>query len=135
MIGVPGSSDDRAPRGRATVLYDRDCSFCRWSLARVLAWDRRGHLDTIALQEPEADRLLAGIEPRERMDSWHLIGSDGEIHSAGKALAPLLRLLPGGRGPAALAQAFPRLTEAGYRLVAGNRSLLSRVVRSRAQSR
>jgi predicted DCC family thiol-disulfide oxidoreductase YuxK len=126
-------SDDRAQSGRATVLYDRDCSFCRWSLARLLAWDRRGCLDTVALQEPEADLLLAGIEPRERMESWHLIGSDGEIHSAGQALAPLLRLLPGGKQPARLAEAFPRLTEAGYRLVAGNRSLLSRVVRSRAR--
>ena len=26
---------------RVTLLYDRDCGFCRWSLAWFLCWDRR----------------------------------------------------------------------------------------------
>ncbi len=115
------------------MLYDRDCSFCCWSLAKLLAWDRSHRLHAVALQDAEADRLLAAIDPSERMQSWHLIGEDGELNSAGRALAPLLDLLPGGRAPAALARAFPRLADAGYALVAGNRSLLSRIVRSRAQ--
>jgi len=130
---VSGSPGDLPPQARATVLYDRDCSFCRWSLAKLLAWDRGGHLRALALQDAEADRLLAAIDPPERMQSWHLIDEDGELHSAGRALAPLLRLLPGGRAPAALARASPKLTDAGYTLVARNRSLLSRIVRSRAR--
>jgi hypothetical protein len=24
-----------------TLIYDSDCGFCRWLLAKVLAWDRR----------------------------------------------------------------------------------------------
>jgi hypothetical protein len=27
-----------------TLIYDSDCGFCRWLLAKVLAWDRRGTL-------------------------------------------------------------------------------------------
>jgi predicted DCC family thiol-disulfide oxidoreductase YuxK len=113
---------------RAVLLYDRDCRFCRFSLARVLGWDRRGRLRPLALQEPEAQRLLAGIEEQRRMGSWHLIELNGELSSAGSALPPLLRMLPGGRPLAALAELSPGLTETAYDFVARNRSKFSRVV-------
>jgi predicted DCC family thiol-disulfide oxidoreductase YuxK len=114
--------------GRAILLYDADCRFCCWSLNRVLAWDRRGRLCPLALQNPEADRLLAGIDARRRMDSWHLVTAGGDVSSAGRAVAPLLRLLPGGSAPARLAEAFPRLTDDAYAFVARHRSQLSRLV-------
>ena len=47
------------------------------------------------------------------MGSWHLVGDDGVPWSAGAAIAPLLRLLPGGRAPAALVARVPRAAEAG----------------------
>ena len=72
----------------ATVLYDQDCGFCRWSMAKILAWDRRGALRPVALQGPEADRLLPGMDPETKMASWHLLGPDGRVHSAGAAAAP-----------------------------------------------
>ena len=62
----------------------------------------------------------------------HLLASDfpdGERLSGGDALPPLLRLLPGGRFPAAACSRFPRLTERGYRSVAAHPSQLSRPVR------
>jgi predicted DCC family thiol-disulfide oxidoreductase YuxK len=118
-------------RERAILLYDRDCSFCRWSLRRLLSWDRRGRVRPAALQDTEADRLLAPIDVRRRMDSWHLVAGDGEVRSAGRAVAPLLRLLPGGKPLAALADRFPRATDAGYAFVARHRSTLGRIVRSR----
>jgi hypothetical protein len=46
---------------------------------------------------------------------------DGTVYSAGAAFPPLLRLLPGGRPLAALAAAFPSLTERAYRYVARTR--------------
>jgi predicted DCC family thiol-disulfide oxidoreductase YuxK len=113
---------------RPVLLYDRDCRFCRWSLAKVLAWDRHGRLRVLALQEAEADRLLAQIDPAERRDSWHLWLSDGEVRSGGRAIAPLLRLLPGGRPLSAIAQASPRLTDAAYAFVARHRSQFSGLV-------
>jgi predicted DCC family thiol-disulfide oxidoreductase YuxK len=113
---------------RALLLYDADCRFCRWALRRVLAWDRAGRLRPVALQDPAAARLLSDLDERERMASWHLVDPAGRCSSAGAALAPLLRMLPGGGAPARLAERFPAAVEAGYALVAGNRSWLSRVV-------
>ncbi|MFN2616313.1 MAG: thiol-disulfide oxidoreductase DCC family protein [Thermoleophilaceae bacterium] len=116
------------------ILYDADCGFCRWSLGVVLAWDRRGALRPVALQDPEADELLGDVPAAERMESWHLVTADG-LASAGAAAAPLLRRLPGGRPLAALAARFPRATERGYRWIADNRSAFSRAVPRRAISR
>src|SRR5215218_7728937 len=39
---------------RAVILFDNDCGFCRWSLSKLLAWDRHGRLRPIALQSEQA---------------------------------------------------------------------------------
>ena len=107
------------------VLYDADCGFCKWLLAGLLRWDRAVRLRPLALQRPEADELLSDLGPAERMASWHLISPTGTRRSGGAAVAPLLRLLPRGRVPAAAFARFPQLTERGYRWVAEHRSQLS----------
>jgi predicted DCC family thiol-disulfide oxidoreductase YuxK len=99
-----------------------------WLLSGLLRWDRRDRLRPVALQSPEAERRLADLDEAERMGSWHLISPDGSRSSAGPAIPPLLRLLPGGAVPAAAFARFPGLTARGYRWVAGNRSALSRWV-------
>lgn len=108
------------------ILYDGDCGFCTRMLGRVLRWDRRDRLRAVSIQSDEGQRLLEPIPPGERLDSWHLVGPEGTIHSAGAAGPVLLRLLPGGRAPAAVLAAFPRATEAVYRRIAANRELLGR---------
>jgi len=117
------------------VLYDADCGFCKWLLAGLLRWDRGGHLQPVALQRPEADALLADLRPAERMASWHLVSPTGGRVSGGDAIPLLLRLLPGGRAPAAVFERLPRLTERGYRWVAEHRSRLSSLVPTRAKRR
>ena len=112
----------------ATLLYDSDCGFCRWSVDKVLAWDRRGRLRPLALQDPEAEALLPGMNEAQKMASWHLVTHDGRVYSAAAAAPPLLRLLPGGGAPAALLAAFPPLTSRAYRLVARNRDRFGRLV-------
>ncbi len=141
--------------GVATVIYDADCGFCRWSLALLLSWDRRGGkrgrpspptsqggwggstapcaLRPVALGTEEADRLLADLSVAEREASWHLVDDDGTRTSAGAALAPLLRELPRGDVPAALVARIPGPTERGYRWVAGHRGLLARPLPDRAK--
>jgi predicted DCC family thiol-disulfide oxidoreductase YuxK len=114
----------------AVLLYDADCGFCSRAVDAVLAWDREGALRPVALQSPEADRLLSGLSEQTRMASWHLV-IDGSVHSGGAVAAPLLRLLPGGRPPASIAAAFPALTERAYRLVARNRDGLGRLAGAR----
>jgi predicted DCC family thiol-disulfide oxidoreductase YuxK len=118
-----------------TVLYDADCGFCRWSLAKLLAWDRRGALRPLALQDPEADRLLAAMPAQRRMESWHLILPDGAVRSSGAAAGALLRLLPGGRPLAALLERTPGATERAYRWVADHRGAIGRLLTDGAKRR
>jgi predicted DCC family thiol-disulfide oxidoreductase YuxK len=118
---------------RHSVLYDRDCGFCRWSLGLILRWDRRRLLRPVALQDAEAAVLLGAMPEEERMASWHLVGPDGDVRSAGAALGPLFRLLPGGRPLAALCDRFPGAAERGYRWMADHRSVLGRPLTRRAK--
>ena len=108
------------------ILYDEDCGFCKWSLNKILAWDRRRRLRPVAIQSAEGQELLEEVPDARRLESWHLVLPSGEVQSAGAAAAPLMDQLPGGLP---LAWAFRRLpgpTERGYRWVANNRDRLAR---------
>src|SRR5437660_12547288 len=118
----------------AILVFDSDCGFCRWAIARILAWDRRQHLRPVALQDDAAADLLPTMSSEERARSWHLLTAGGEVSSGGAVLPPLLRLLPGGGGLAAIAGAFPRSTDRLYRWVAGHRDQLGRLVGAKACS-
>jgi predicted DCC family thiol-disulfide oxidoreductase YuxK len=111
---------------RAPILYDPDCGFCRVSLAVLLRWDRHGRLRPVPLGSEEADSLLDGMPEEERMASWHLVTTDGRVHSAGQAFPELFRLLPGATPLARLSARFPRASDRGYRWVAEHRSLFGR---------
>jgi predicted DCC family thiol-disulfide oxidoreductase YuxK len=112
---------------RATVLYDAECGICRWSAERLRRWDRGRRLRFVALQSPEAARLLPGLSADERLASWH-IAEGGRVTSAGAALPEVLRLLPGGKPLAALAARFPGATDRAYRWVAGHRDRIGRLL-------
>jgi predicted DCC family thiol-disulfide oxidoreductase YuxK len=117
------------------ILYDADCGFCRWSLSWVLRADRRRRLRPVALQETEAESLLADLTPQDRMRSWHLVAPDDRRWSGGHAAPPLLRLLPGGTPVAVVAGIMPAFTERAYRWVADHRSMFSRAIPSGAKAR
>lgn len=89
----------------------------------------------MALQRPEAEALLVDLGPAERMASMHLVAPDGTRSSAGEAMPSLLRLLSGGRLPAAVLERFPRLTSWGYQWVATHRIGISRFVPRRVKQR
>ena len=118
-----------------TVLYDADCGLCVWVMGKVLACDRRRRLRPVALDAPEADALVGDLDEEERMGSWHIVLPDGRRESAGRALAPLLRLLPGGRPFAALAERFPRFADRAYFALAERRSALGKLVTAGARRR
>jgi predicted DCC family thiol-disulfide oxidoreductase YuxK len=111
--------------GQIAILYDAECGFCRWSADKILAWDLHRLLRPVALQEPEADRLLKDMDIGRKMASWHLVRPDGEILSAGAAVPELMRLLPGGAPLAAIARLAPGPTEAAYRFVSNHRDRLA----------
>jgi predicted DCC family thiol-disulfide oxidoreductase YuxK len=130
-LTVARLSSSTQSQQRWKVLYDAECGLCNLLLAGLLWSDRAGRLDPIALQRPEIDDLLADMSPPERLASWHLIAPTGARYSGGDALAPLLRLLPGGRLPGAALGRMPALTERAYRWVADHRSQLSKWVPGR----
>jgi predicted DCC family thiol-disulfide oxidoreductase YuxK len=111
---------------RHVVLYDEDCGFCRWSLDRLLRWDRRGCLRATPIQSEEGARLLSDLNEHDRLASWHLVTPDGRRYSGGAAASPLAHLLPAGAPVAFLAETFPRSTDRLYRWVARNRDTLGR---------
>lgn len=133
MAVLAGAAARRAPVSRHALLYDNDCGFCRWALGWILRWDRKGELRPVALQDPEADLLLKDVP--DRMSSWHLVDPDGGVNSAGPALAPLFRLLPGGAPLAAVADRFPGAAGRGYRWVADHRSWFGKPVTAAAKRR
>jgi predicted DCC family thiol-disulfide oxidoreductase YuxK len=119
----------------ASILYDADCGFCRWSLAQLLRLDRQSRLRPVSLQHPEADILLSGMTHEQRMASWHLVGDDGRVYSGGDAFPPLLRLIPGGGPFARVLAAFPSLGDVAYRTVADRRSWLGRLIPAASSAR
>jgi predicted DCC family thiol-disulfide oxidoreductase YuxK len=111
------------------LLYDRDCGFCKWSLDKILAWDRGGRLRPVPIQGEEGERLLAAVDRETRLDSWHLVTPARQVLSAGAAAEPLARLLPGGRPLAFVFRSFPGITDRVYRWVAGHRDRWARLLR------
>jgi predicted DCC family thiol-disulfide oxidoreductase YuxK len=115
-------------KAESVVLYDEDCGFCKWSLNKLLAWDRSRCLRAVPIESEAGERLLAGVPREKRLDSWHLVREDGELYSAGAAVAPLLRILPGGAPLASVFAAFPGATESGYRFIADHRDRWARLL-------
>ena len=118
-----------------TVLYDHDCGFCRWSVGRLLAWDRVGRLRPLAIQSAEGQALLGDLTPEQRLATAHAVDAAGRRTSGGDALAPVAAVLPGGTPLAALGRRAPALARAGYRAVAGRRTLFGRLVGDAAKAR
>jgi predicted DCC family thiol-disulfide oxidoreductase YuxK len=118
--------ESQSSEPQPVVLYDEDCAFCRWSLDKILAWDRHRRLRPVAIQSADGQALLANMPESERLDSWHLVLPSGEVRSAGAAAAPLAELLPAGRPLAFLFRSFPGFTERAYRWVAANRNRFAR---------
>ncbi len=135
MIPIDMPRDASGPGRSWIVLYDADCGFCRWSLAQVLALDTERRLRPVPIVSEEGNALLADMPQSEREASWHLVYPDGRRVSAGAAAPDLLRLLKGGRVPAAAMAAAPRLTERAYRFVADHRSGFGRLIPRSAKAR
>jgi len=118
-----------------TVLYDTDCGFCRWTVAIILKWDRAEKLRTAEIQGATGERLLTGMSEATKLASWHFVTEQGEVYSAGSAFPHLFNLLPGGSVFSWLTSVFYRPTEFFYRLVADNRSTLSKFVPKSAKTK
>lgn len=113
------------------VLYDGGCRFCRVATAMLLAWDRRGRLEAMPLQDPRAGELLGRMSMRERLGAVRVIDDGGRLHSGGHALPVLFDELPAGEPMAWLARRVQPLTDRAYKAVDEMRPSLNKVLPER----
>jgi predicted DCC family thiol-disulfide oxidoreductase YuxK len=85
----------------------------------------------VAIQSAEGQTLLAAVPPERRLESAHVIGPDGTVHSGGAAAAVIARVLPAGAPVALVLSTIPGPTDRAYRWVAAHRTGISRWVPSR----
>ena len=123
------------PDAPLLVFYDEDCGYCRWSVARLLRFDRDRRLRLIPIQSPAGERLLADVAPELRLASAHLIDGDGQLFSGGDAAAPIAAALPSLAPTAPLLRRLSRPVNASYKLVAANREQFGRLVGSSSRER
>ncbi len=116
---------------RPVLLYDGDCRFCRFVARAIEALDRRRRFGYLPFADELALDLLAPVPADEREQSIHLVFPDGDIASAGDALAQLSRVLPLGGLLTDAARDHRPVRGAfrwGYGLVAARRGQLSSLV-------
>jgi predicted DCC family thiol-disulfide oxidoreductase YuxK len=89
-----------------TVLYDLDCTFCRWTVGNVRRWDRDRALRFRPYQATREQPLLADlVRGRSLGRSLHAVDGAGRVAAAGDAVLAIVALLPRGRSVAALVAA------------------------------
>jgi predicted DCC family thiol-disulfide oxidoreductase YuxK len=123
-----------------TVLYDRDCAFCAWTVRQLRSMDRHRRLDFVALQEagsrPDRPELARIAAEHRLLEEIHVVSADGSVRAGGRAMAAVLQALPG----AWLLRPWLALPGAGalldfvYRVVADNRHRLAPLLGAAAAS-
>jgi predicted DCC family thiol-disulfide oxidoreductase YuxK len=79
---VPGSRRVGSPPDRPLIVFDGDCGFCRFWIAR---WQRRQTVDYQPFQDQDIEQRFADI-PRERFArAVHLIETDGGVSEGAEA--------------------------------------------------
>ena len=114
---------------RAVLIWDGDCGFCRWCVARVLRLDQRRRLRPVTLQSEEGRALTAHLGREVAEASWHLAMPDGRLLSGGAAFAGLGELVPAAAPLGVLARRFPGPVDRVYRVGAGNRDRFGALTR------
>ena len=73
------------PRDRPLVVYDGSCRLCRRLVSRLQAWDRRGALGYVALQDPRAE-VLTGRPRATLASAVHVVLPAGTVLAGAAAL-------------------------------------------------
>jgi lipase maturation factor 1 len=118
-----------APPPRPLVVFDGDCGFCRYWLAR---W-RRVVGDRFDAEPYQTAAARFPALPRDRFrDAVQLVLPDGRVYQGAEAAYRLRALAPGRGGWLATYQRLPGfrpLADLGYRIIADHRNAAFRVTR------
>jgi ABC-type multidrug transport system fused ATPase/permease subunit/predicted DCC family thiol-disulfide oxidoreductase YuxK len=118
---------------RLLVLYDAGCGFCIWTIAVLRRLDRRDRLTPGSIQAHR--HRLGDLDDERALESFHAVGADGSVRSAGAALAAVLSVLPLLRPAGAVLRRLPRTADRLYFLVARRRAGLARFLPERVKRR
>lgn len=117
-----------------TVLFDRDCGFCNWTVRQLRGLDRDRRLRYVALQSassiPDRPDLATVAATYPLADSIHVVRQDGTVEARGRALLAILDALPGAWlvRPWTRLPGVARLADAIYDPLATHRHALGRLV-------
>jgi predicted DCC family thiol-disulfide oxidoreductase YuxK len=113
--------------GRAWVIWDGECGFCRRSVAWAVRHDAKGRLRPAPFQRVPSPPMAPQLQ-RACRRAVHVIKPDGTVLKAGRAALYVLGVVG---WPSIVVQLLSLpplvwLVEIGYRIVANNRMVLSR---------
>ncbi|CAN5762132.1 hypothetical protein BH24CHL8_BH24CHL8_08980 [soil metagenome] len=117
-----------------TVLFDRDCGFCNWTVRQLRGLDRNRRLRYVSLQSaaslPDRPELAMVAATYPLAEAIHVVRRDGTVQARGRAVLAILDVLPGAwlLRPWTRLPGVARLADALYDPVARNRLALGRLV-------
>jgi predicted DCC family thiol-disulfide oxidoreductase YuxK len=131
----PAPTNASVAPGRYVLVFDDDCSFCRFA-APCLRKFSRVSIELLPLTQIEGLGILESLSNAELRASAHLVAPDGQEFHGGESVTRALRLAPGGALIAFLdLPGVNRLRATAYRYVVAHRQMLARFAsRSRADS-
>ncbi len=114
------------PNAPHWLLWDGECDFCAWSVARIRQRDQRGMFRIVPFQIAPPE-VLQRVNPNNLLRGVHVITNEGRVYRAGRAVLFIMEQL-GNRFLARLLMRAPFvwLVELGYWIVARNRKRISR---------
>ena len=115
---------------KPVLIYDGDCDFCRYWLARWRACLGE-RLEYIPFQDPQVPARFPNLSVERLKTAVHLVEPDGAVHFGARAVFEALEL-GWSRLPIRAYRHIPGvawLSERGYRLVAGHRPFFWRLTR------
>ncbi len=110
------------------VIFDGLCSVC--CLLKRFVERRENTFKFIPFQKANFGKLPPSVTLSESRRAVQVILPSGEVYSAGRGVAEILKRMSLGWKIAGLFLSLPlvdSLTESGYRFIANNRAILSRI--------
>ena len=115
---------------RPALIYDGDCEFCRYWLARARA-SLGERLEYLPFQDPQIARRFPQLATDRLKEAVHLVEPDGTVYFGARAIFEALGL-GWSRWPIRAYRRIPGvalISELGYRIVAHNRPLFAFLTR------
>jgi predicted DCC family thiol-disulfide oxidoreductase YuxK len=127
-VRLSGSSVPARAPGRALVVYDGACAFCRASIDRIRKLDRKRRFDYVPRETRGLEEAYPQLDLADFDSGLRLLDTSNQVHVGADAIYQILRKLPP-YGWAAWVYRLPiirGLSRRAYAWVAAHRMELAR---------